>query len=87
MAADGIIERVNGILMDGFEIEPSLLKDDAKLGEDLGLDSLDAVDLIVAIEKGFGCRINETEARAMRTLHDIYTGVRKCIDANAGSPS
>ncbi len=54
-----------------FEIDPLLLKPESRLREDLELDSLDAVDLIVAIEKQYGFRMNEEEARAMRTLNDI----------------
>ena len=41
------------------------------------MDSLDAVDLIVAIEKEFGVRVKEEDARAIRTLGDIYNAVEK----------
>ena len=58
--------------MDGFEVEEDLLKADAQLGNDLGLDSLDGVDLVVAIEKDFGCRIPEEAAKSMVSLQDIY---------------
>ena len=81
MPTDDTIQRINSILIEGFEIEASLLKPEASLGEDLGLDSLDAVDLVVAIEKEFACRISEPEARSMRKLQDIYGGVQKCVDA------
>lgn len=72
MKKEELIDQVNEIMIEGFEVESELLARDAKLGDDLGLDSLDAVDLVVAIEKQFGCRIDETDARAMRVLGDIY---------------
>ncbi len=73
MKKEEIIAGVNNLLTEGFEIEAELLKPEAQLNEDLELDSLDAVDLIVAMEKEFGFTIEEEEARAMRTLEDVYT--------------
>ncbi len=67
-----IIEIVNQVLEDEFEIDSKLLKPESLLYEDLGLDSLDAVDFIVIIDKELGVRIDEEEARAIRTLKDVY---------------
>lgn len=67
-----IVEIVNQIMIEEFEIEGSLLKPEILLGEGLGLDSLDAVDLVVSIEKQFGLRIQEAEARSMTKLEDVY---------------
>jgi acyl carrier protein len=72
MTRDEVLAGVNKILVEGFEIEPALLAPGASIINDLGLDSLDAVDLVVAIEKKFGCRLEETEVRSMRTLDDVY---------------
>lgn len=69
---DMIIEKVNRVLEEEFEIEADLLKPEALLYEDIGLDSLDAVDLIVMVDKELGVRIEEEEARTIRTLEDVY---------------
>lgn len=69
---DKIIEIVNKMLVEEFEIDPDLLKPEALLYEDIGLDSLDAVDLIVMVDKQLGVRIEEDSARAIRTLADVY---------------
>jgi len=45
--------------------------------EDLGLDSLDAVDLIVALEKALRVQIPETVAREMRTVGDVHEYIRR----------
>lgn len=66
---------VNAIMVDEFEVEPADLRPEAKLNEDLGLDSLDGVDMVVAIEKAFHCRIAEEEARKIRSLQDVYERV------------
>jgi len=69
---DKIIEIVNRMLVEEFEIDPDLLKPEALLYEDIGLDSLDAVDLIVMVDKQLGVRIEEDSARSIRTLADVY---------------
>ncbi|MCA1794199.1 MAG: phosphopantetheine-binding protein [Desulfobacteraceae bacterium] len=70
---DRIIKIVNRVLEEEFEIEAHLLKPTALLNEDIGLDSLDAVDLIVMVDKELGVRIEEEKARSIRTLEDVYT--------------
>lgn len=67
-----IIEVVNSVLEEEFEIEAHLLKPEALLNEDIGLDSLDAVDLIVMVDKELGVRIDEEDARELKTLGDVY---------------
>lgn len=85
--ADQVKARIDEILVEGFEIEPELLKPEALLGADLELDSLDAVDLVVAIEKKVGCRIKEADARAMKTLQDIYSYVENWAAAPSEATS
>ena len=79
-----VVARVNEILAEGFEIDPTLLSPDARLKEDLELDSLDGVDLVVAIEKAFSCRIQEADARSMLTLADVYRHIEHSLQAAGG---
>ena len=72
--ANEVIAMVNAIMVEDFEVVVEELKREAPLQE-LGLDSLDGVDLVVAIEKAFSTRIPEEEARSIRTLGDIYDRV------------
>ena len=82
---DRIIEIVNSVLVDEFEIEPEALKPEAHLFEDIGLDSLDAVDLMVMVDKKLGVRIEEEAARALRTLEDVYKEIDQLLKAKAPS--
>ena len=67
------IDRVNEVFADSFEIAPDKLLPQARIFDDLGLDSLDTVDLIVALQKKFGIQIREDErVRTIRTLADVY---------------
>lgn len=65
---------VNEIFVETFELEPEELTADKKIFEDLGLDSLDMVDLIVGLQKRLGISLRDNEEiRQIRTLGDIYT--------------
>ena len=76
-AVAAIIDRV---LAEDFEIPPEKLKADAALFSDLGLDSLDIVDLIVALEKAFGVKLRSRDMqgfRDVRTLGDLHGLIAK----------
>jgi acyl carrier protein len=78
MTREELAVAINSVLAEQFELKPESLKNpEAKLHEDLGLDSLDAVDLVVTMEKKFGCRILEAEAREIRTLSQLYDCIHK----------
>lgn len=74
-----IFEIVNWVLEKEFEIDAELLKPEALLYEDIGLDSLDAVDLIVMVDKELGVRIEEEDARELRTLEDVYKIIEELL--------
>lgn len=73
MTEQEIIVIVNRVFEESFEIEREMLKPEAHIFNDLGLDSLDIVDLVVALQTSFGINIrNEEKVRSIRTLQDIY---------------
>ena len=49
-----IEEKVRAFLVDDLEIDEEKIADDARLKEDMGIDSLDFVDIVVIVEKNFG---------------------------------
>jgi acyl carrier protein len=70
-----IIEKINDFLVDEFELEADQLKPEAQLKADLGIDSLDFVDIIVIIEKNFGFKVKAEEMADVKTLQDFYNYV------------
>ncbi len=74
-----IIAHVNKTLIDEFEVPEDNIAPDKRLREDLELDSLDAVDMIVALEQGLKIRVDEEEAKQIRTVGDIYNFVEKML--------
>lgn len=69
---DQIKRRVDHVLTVDFEVNASAIRPEATIVGDLGLDSLDIVDLVVCIEKEFDARMEEEHVRSMRTLGDVY---------------
>ena len=64
---------VNEVFEESFEIKTERLLPEMTIFEDLGLDSLDIVDLVVALQKKFKVQIRDDERiRSIRTLGDIY---------------
>jgi acyl carrier protein len=77
MADQEVINMVNDVFADSFEISREKLIPEAKIFGDLGLDSLDIVDLVVALQKKFGVTMRDDErVRAIRTLEDIYNFIQ-----------
>jgi acyl carrier protein len=71
-----IIERIDRTIAEEFEIDPEGMKPEKTLFQDLGLDSLDIVDLVIVLEKAFGFKIREEEGiRNIRTLGDVHAFV------------
>ncbi len=66
-------QKVVTVLAEEFELDPAEMGPEATLYEDLGLDSLDAVDMVVVLEKTFGMKMTDEEAlRSIRTMEDLY---------------
>ena len=71
MNREEIIRVVNEFLVDELEIDAALLKDDARLKEDLKIDSLDFVDIAVIVERQFKIKIKPEEMTGVTTLHQF----------------
>ena len=68
-----LIEAINKTFVDNLEIEEELLKPEAGLFTDLGLDSLDMVDLMVGLQRKFKISLRQSEEmKKIVTLQDLY---------------
>lgn len=66
----GIEDKVKDIIAEELGVEREKLTDDASFMEDLGADSLDQVELVMAFEKEFDIDIPDEEAEKLRTVGD-----------------
>jgi acyl carrier protein len=74
-----ILERLKGILAEGFEIDPARVSAEANLFSDLDLDSIDAVDLAIKLQEFTGKRIKPDEFKTVRTVGDVIVNVRRLL--------
>ena len=71
MDINEIQEKVNAFLVDELEIDEAKIADDARLKEDLGIDSLEVVDVIVLVEQEFGFKMNREDFKDLKTYGDF----------------
>ena len=67
-----IEEKVKNFLIEDLEIDEANIFPEAKLKEDMGIDSLDFVDIVVIVERNFGFKIKAEEMQGVTTLSQFY---------------
>ena len=80
MTRTEIEEKVKAFLIDDLEIDEENIFPEAKLKEDLGIDSLDYVDIVVIVEKNFGFRIQAQEMTNVKTLTQFYDYIESKVN-------
>jgi acyl carrier protein len=82
MQNDEIIRKINQLLIDEIEIDETQINPAADLKKDLGIDSLDFVDLFVIIENNFGFKMKAEEMADVKSLDDFYNYIINRINPN-----
>jgi len=67
-----IIEKINGFLVEEFEVDAEKITPEANLRETLALDSLDYIDLVVVIESNFGFKVKPEDFATITTFQNFY---------------
>ena len=75
--ADGIEARVKEIIVNELGVEAAKVTSEASFVEDLGADSLDTVELVMAFEEEFGIDIPDEDAEQMRTVGEAVSYLKK----------
>jgi acyl carrier protein len=71
MAEKSIADRVKEIIVEQLGVNPDQVTPEAKFIEDLGADSLDTVELVMAFEEEFGAEIPDEDAEKLQTVGDV----------------
>ncbi|KAA5971106.1 MULTISPECIES: acyl carrier protein [unclassified Pantoea] len=79
MNKEEIYQEVSALLTSLFEIAPEDIHPEARLYEDLELDSIDAVDMVVHLQKRTGRKIKPETFRAVRTVQDVVDAVEQLM--------
>ncbi|MDY5955062.1 MAG: acyl carrier protein [Kiritimatiellia bacterium] len=77
---DEIYAKLADILVADFECPRDAIKPDARLFEDLDLDSIDAVDLIVRLQKIVDKKVDPQAFKQIRTLGDVATAIEQLVN-------
>lgn len=82
MQDEEIKKKINQLLIEEIEIDADQITPAADLKKDLGIDSLDFVDLFVIIENNFGFKMKAEEMSDIKKLEDFYTYVIRRVNPN-----
>ncbi|MFA6801505.1 MAG: acyl carrier protein [Acholeplasmataceae bacterium] len=74
-----VFERVKEMIIDELGLPEEKITMEARLAEDLGADSIDAVELIMNIEDEFSVQVSDEEAQNIKTVGDIVNFVEKTV--------
>jgi acyl carrier protein len=76
-----ILSQMRSMMVEIFDIEADRVVPEARLVEDLDLDSIDAIDMVVKLQDMTGRRVAEDELRALRTVGDVMTLIKTYLKA------
>ncbi len=65
------IDKIREMLANQLNIETDKIKEDSKIIEDLGADSLDMIEMLMALEEEFGITVPDDKADSLKTVGDI----------------
>ena len=75
-----LIEEIKQVVSEQLGVKLEEIKPEASFKGDLGADSLDAVELIMALEEKFGIEISDEDAEAMLTVNDAIMYIEEKVD-------
>ena len=85
MKREDIEAKIKEILVADFELDADKLVPEAKLFEDLDLDSIDAVDMVVRLQQMTGLKVKAEDFKQIRTLGDVTDVVEELVYEQQGS--
>lgn len=68
-----VFEKVRDVVVEQLSVSPDAVKLESKIIEDLGADSLDVVELIMALEEEFEVEIPDSDAEKLISINDVVT--------------
>jgi len=70
-------EQVKEVIVEQLNVSPEEVKPEANFVNDLGADSLDVVEMIMALEERFGIEIPDSEAEKIQTVQDVVNYIEQ----------
>jgi len=80
-----IFARVRQVIIETIDAPPHMIRRDATLRSDLGADSLDSLEIVMALEETFDIRLTDEAAERLRTVDDLVNFIADAVAARGGS--
>ena len=80
LSKDDIASKVREITSEQLGVDESQITPEAKFVDDLGADSLDTVELVMALEEEFDLEISDEEAEKLTTVNRVVSYIENCLD-------
>ena len=79
MSSEEVFEKVKGIIVDQLQVSEPAVTLEASFIDDLGADSLDLVELIMALEEEFDIEIPDSDAEKVATVNDVVEYIKENV--------
>ena len=79
MSSEEVFEKVKAIIVEQLQVAENTVTEDASFIDDLGADSLDIVELVMALEEEFDIEIPDTDAEKVVTVGDVVEYIRENV--------
>lgn len=83
MNSEDIFKALKDTLVEEFELDPAAITPEASLNDDLGLDSIDAVDIIIKVQELTGCKVDPEDFKQVRTVGDVQQVIARLVAERA----
>jgi len=80
LSRDDIVSKVKEITSEQLGVDESQITPEANFVDDLGADSLDTVELVMALEEEFDLEISDEKAEKLTTVEKVVSYVEDCLD-------
>jgi len=79
MSSEEIFEKIKNIIVEQLQVSDTAITEEASFIDDLGADSLDLVELIMALEEEFGIEIPDADAEKVVTVGDVVSYIKENV--------
>ena len=79
MSSEEIFEKIKNIIVEQLQVSDTTLTEESSFIDDLGADSLDLVELIMALEEEFGIEIPDADAEKVVTVGDVVNYIKENV--------
>ena len=81
MDRQDVFDTLKNTLVEQFELDPAKITPEARLSEDLDLDSIDAVDMVIKLQELTGRKVSPEDFKSVRTVGDVQRVIEKLLSS------